>query len=408
MTASGGSYLTSWSDNIGVDYSYGFNYNDQGIPIEITSETTNWTQSFTDNLSLDEDYFKVFLGEEHFAEYYEFHNVFETVDIGNANVTWDPDYINKTVTAVHDTTVTWPLADETVHVNYLNLDGNARITVTNYYNATTETSYTTVTVEGRLVANWNSKLMGRYEWTVVGRDAASVDSAGASLVTAAFKNKQVEIGLAGSDMYDPLITNQMPWVMAKMDDGNNWADYIDTLGRAALRDDWCKAGTVSGDEWPIASSNMIGVGGPLANGLAYYGNDYTNAFFGLDAYTPLPQYMNKIISLTCWNKNTYQSTETTGYAVISTYLDINGTELFLVWGHWGRDTYYATKWFHEEGVYQLQEAPAHLTDIVLKIQYESTSEGYKPKSTTIVESLGTISETKWEHTYDKGDIHPDP
>jgi hypothetical protein len=44
---------------------------------------------------------------------------------------------------------------------------------------------------------------------------------------------------------------------------------------------------------------MIGIGGPLANSLAYYGNDYTNAFFGLDAYTPLPQYMNKIISLTC-------------------------------------------------------------------------------------------------------------
>jgi hypothetical protein len=62
--------------------------------------------------------------------------------------------------------------------------------------------------------------MGRYEWTVVGRDAASVDSAGASLVTAAFKNKQVEIGLAGEDMYDPLITNQMPLVMAKMDEGN--------------------------------------------------------------------------------------------------------------------------------------------------------------------------------------------
>lgn len=243
---------------------------------------------------------------------------------------------------------------------------------------------------------------GRYEWGIVGRDAASVDSAGLSLVSAGFKNKGVEYGIAGADMFDTEIANQMPWIMSKFGTGNLATDYhydhAEDDHRTALKDDWCTT-------WPIASANIIGVGGPIANVLAWYGNDFTDAFYGLSLFTSAAAWKDKIDALTCWNKNAYASSNDTGYAIVSTYKDINGTVLFLIWGHWGRDTFYATEWFHEDGKFQLQEAPAGVTSLIIEIEYESTVEGYMHPEFSIVEVLGTISERLWEHTEDKGGIH---
>ncbi|MEM3640479.1 MAG: hypothetical protein QXH37_00925, partial [Candidatus Bathyarchaeia archaeon] len=293
-----------------------------------------------------------------------------------------------------------------LHIDYLDIVVTWNVTID--YNAATN-NYTVTLLITLTPYEENDYLYlehipGRYEWTIVGRDAASVDSAGAALVTAAFKNKQVEIGLAGADMYDPLPYNQMPWVMNKFGTDDERADYYysGTDYRTALKDDWCTT-------WPISSSNMIGVGGPLANVLAYYGNDFAQAIFGLDDFTDYADWEEVIIPLTCWDitkTQAYASSNETGYAVISTYKDINGTVLFLVWGHWGRDTFYASKWFHEEGIYQLQDAPDGLTAIILEISYESSSEGYKPTGFSIVECLGTISETEWIHGLEtKGGFH---
>jgi hypothetical protein len=296
-----------------------------------------------------------------------------------------------------------------LHVDWLHLDVDYTVTV-EYSTLTGNFTVTTAfEVNGHggnnlphTAGNWGDALYvehipGRYEWVVVGRDSAAVDSAGSALVAAAFKNKQVEIGLAGTDMMYPELANQIPWVMSKIGDGDAVTDYhYDHAGgdhRTALKDDWCTT-------WPIASSNMIGVGGPLANVLAWYGNDFTNAFYGLDAFTDWT-WENKVAALSCWNKNSYMSSEATGYAVVSTYKDINGTVLFLVWGNWGRDTYYTTKWFHEEGIFQLQDAPSGLTDIILKIGYTDPEH----PTFTIVECLSTISETEWYHGYTKGGIH---
>jgi hypothetical protein len=247
--------------------------------------------------------------------------------------------------------------------------------------------------------------VGQYEWIVVGRDAASVDSAGAALVSEAFDSlKNIRIGIAGAEMYNPTRSLQMPWVMAKFGAGNARADYYysSTDFRTALKDDWCRT-------WPIASSNMIAEGGPRANLLAWYGNDFAQAFFGLTEFTDFAAWENAIVPLTCWNiskTRTFKSSETTGYAVISTYKDINGTVLFMVWGYDGRDTFYVSKWFHDEGIIQLQEAPRGLTSIIVEITYKSTSEGYKPTKFNIVECLGTISETLWKHNDEiKGGIH---
>lgn len=419
VTVSARTLADSWTDNIGVGHTFTTTFDAMNVyPRSLGA--SNWTESWTLQKMWNETDFKVFLGETYVST---MPDIIEPFNVTGTYATFifDIDNLQKTVTATSADSVIHPLPEETIHVVYLNHTLNVTVLVA--YNNYTDAngvylnSTVTATFTTRMTIDYEDKLNGRYEWGVVGRDADSVDSAGLALVSAALKNKQVEYGLAGEDMYAPVdgsgnAVNQMPFVMSKIGSGTSWANYYYGTSdfRVALRDDWCHAGTVSGDEWPIASSNMIGVGGPLANMLAYYGNDFTDALFGLDQFTNFTAWENQIVPLTCWNatsdSHTYVSNNTIGYAVISTYKDINGTVLFLIWGHWGRDTYYVTKWFHEEGVYQLQQAPRGVTSIIVKIDYESTSEGYKPIDTSIVEVLGTISERLWIHGSEyKGGIH---
>jgi len=247
---------------------------------------------------------------------------------------------------------------------------------------------------------------GRYEWTVLGRDAQTSDSLGATLVTAAFKNKDIEIGNAGMDMmYQDWGLSCIPYVMNCFGTAPGArADYKDdgsTPGqRTALKDDWCTT-------WPITSSNMITVGGPLANVFTLYLNDFTDAFWGIncsiygETFTPYSTWQDKVVALTCWNgtKRAYGASLDTGYAVIATYKDINGTVGLSIWGIGPRDTFYASKFFHEEIIYELQDFPHCVTSIILKIDYTDPSH----PTFTIVECLGTISETTVETI--KGGIH---
>jgi hypothetical protein len=233
----------------------------------------------------------------------------------------------------------------------------------------------------------------RYEWITVGREAHTVDSIGASLVSAAFKDKGIEMGNAAMDMiYEEYGIQSVPNMMRKFGTGNTKNDYrFDYAGgdhRTALRDDWC-------GNWSVASSNTIGVGGAGANVYAWYLNDFTEGFYGLPLFTDYDPWSGAIAALTCWNKTSYYSSSDTGYAVIGTYKDINGTVLFTVWGVWGRDSFYASQWLsgnweldREPGIWQLQEMNEHVTSIILEIDYED------PEHPTfeIVEMLGTISE----------------
>ncbi|MCD6443457.1 hypothetical protein J7L70_00420, partial [Candidatus Bathyarchaeota archaeon] len=256
--------------------------------------------------------------------------------------------------------------------------------------------------------------LGRYEWVVVGtgldpdHKARNIDSAGASMVAAAFKNKNMEIGLSGLDVEDLTV---IPHVMSGS--GTTWAGYYysEADERVALRDDWCHT-------WPVASSNMITVGGPRVNMLTYYFNEFTDVFWANPDFAD-SSIAGSIYALTCWNIQTmdpeteayiidptlkaYSSDSTVGYAVVATYKDINGTIGFVVWGLWGRDSYYVTKWIHEGGLVQFQDAPRGITAIVLKIDY---SEDPEHPAFSVVECLGTISETLWMHGEEpKGGIH---
>jgi len=369
-------------DPLGVIHGFEFN-----VTMAITVKDTvasDFTES-TDDPDLDgvHSNFKVFKGETFNNTYWFWDDITYTgADVIVTCVSQEPTILVTYITSTK----------ETVHID--ELDVRLHLAADISYNLTT--GELNVTFTPYMGYYYEEHMGGRYEWTIVGRDAASVDSVGAALVTAAYKNKQVEIGTAGEDMYDPELANYIPWVMSKMSAGDDWTDYLDDLERAALKDDWCTY-------WPISSSNMIGVGGPLANLLAYYGNDFTEAFFGLTQFTPAAMWSGKIAALTCWSKNAYSSSDSVGYAVISTYKDINGTVIFLVWGHWGRDTFYASQWLHGDeargippGIHQLQEINPGVTSIILKIDYTDPEH----PTFSVIEHLGTISE--------KEPIHPDP
>jgi len=235
---------------------------------------------------------------------------------------------------------------------------------------------------------------GRYEWMVVGKDAATIDSIGAAYVTEAFDSiKNIDVQMTGMDINETAHGPYAPFVMAGATTGTK-ADYIDTLGRPHLRDDWCHT-------TPISSSNMIFEGGPVAQLGAEYFNEFTNAFFARTQYvTTDTGHANKILALSCWDKNTFGS----GYAIISVYKDINGTIGFLIWGYDGQDTYYASQWFWDipdgitapdgttvySGIEYLQHENLGVTDIILEIDYP-TDDPIHP-TVSITERLGTISE----------------
>jgi len=220
---------------------------------------------------------------------------------------------------------------------------------------------------------------GRYEWMVVGKDAATVDAIGAAYMTEAFDSiKDIHVQVTALDINETAAHGAyVPFVMGGAVTSTK-ADYRDTLGRTFLRDDWCTT-------YPVASSNMLFAGGPGANLGAEYFNEFTMAFFARTEYVVNDTgQANEIFALSCWNKYSYGS----GYAVVSVYKDLNGTIGFLIWGMDGQDTYYAAKWFWDEGIEYLQTENRGVTDIILEIDYTTC-----PYSASITdERLGTISE----------------
>ncbi len=247
------------------------------------------------------------------------------------------------------------------------------------------------------VAYENNAPEGAYEWMVVGKDAATIDSLGAAYMTEAFDSiKNIAVTKTGLDINDEDYGLNAPYVMNGTT--GTKAAYRDSLGRAHLKDDWCT--TV-----PVASSNMLFAGGPRANLGTEYFNDFTMAFYPMGEYvTNDTGHANTLMALSCWDKNTQTNNATTGYATISVYKDINGTIGFLIWGIDGQDTYYTTNWFWSypagilgeedvtvySGIEYLQQMNPGVTDIILQIDYPANDPIHPDVS--VIEKLGTISE----------------
>jgi hypothetical protein len=242
--------------------------------------------------------------------------------------------------------------------------------------------------------------MGQYEWVTVGRDASTVDSLGAALVTHEFEDEGgIHLGNGGMDMEGTSYAYEIPYLLSRSGTGTGFSNYWitpDTTSpgqRLGLKDDWCTT-------WPVASSNIISVGGPLANQMTEYFNSFTDAYYSEPWFTPHAPFKGTLAAVSCWSKNAYSNVgilNGTGYATIGTYLDLNGTVGFVIYGLDARDTFYASKFFKEDIMSVLEDAPAGLTSIIIEIDYTD----YKHPTWDMVEALGTISE--WNTL-----LHPDP
>jgi len=237
---------------------------------------------------------------------------------------------------------------------------------------------------------------GRWEWGIVGKPAASVDSLGNTMVVAAFKNKLIEFGLGGLDVQDVTFGPRIPSLISE-------SVSPDSIGRYHLHDDWCYSRTGDPEamdtSWPISSSNIISVGGTAVNKVTLYFNDFAEALVGTTVRGTHGRA--GIYAVTCWDKAlvTYgfyefpaAVTDRYGYAIITTYKDKNGTIGFMVHGWSGQDTYYAAKWF-DEYKFELQHINLHVTDLILEIDYKYSDGTLRcVPLVSILEKLGTISE----------------
>jgi len=237
---------------------------------------------------------------------------------------------------------------------------------------------------------------GRYEWTTVGVDSAPVDSTGASMVTEGIRQwKNFDTKLASMDYKDAIYGPEVPFIFRNMTGtGALRAHYYDTqraqtvdkaAGRAHLKDDWCTT-------LPVSSSNIIAVGGPYVNVAAEYFNDFT------DAYVPRigTTWGTGFYSHACWGRNLYEveydedGKQITGYALISTYKDLNGTKGLIIYGWTGQDTYYAC-YALQHGLFKIMQwLQPGVTSIILEFNYE-----VHPSEDCffhVVECLGTITE----------------
>lgn len=307
----------------------------------------------------------------------------------------------------------------------------------------------TIPGEDEYAPGWDT---GRWEWITVGRDSRAVDSAGAAMVSIAWEEwKGKQVWLSGLDMQDDEHGPRVPWVLRDFSHQytsayGDWRDYTyneprdvwyhdDTKYRFALKDDWCqppfdevvdfydeygKYATGSGYNiypYAISSANIIVVGGPYANKVAWYFNDFTDAFVfseyedgfyapGCWARTSQPT----VASVTKWgaagdkwtaDELWYNSTtleDDVGHAIVSTYKDLNETIGFIVYGLQGEDTYYACYALRGGLLNWMQYLQEGVTTLVLEFDYDytnpqwSTYSGIHPIGIHVAEAVGTITE----------------
>ena len=248
---------------------------------------------------------------------------------------------------------------------------------------------------------------GSWEWVTVGKEAATIDSSGAAMVSGAFKSlRNIEVVMSGLDISDIVHGPNAAYLFYRFTIGaGTRADYRDGSGRSRFLDDFC--GT-----YAIDSSGMIHVGGPLANLGAEYVNDFLPVFYGTVGtfwYTD-PAYQGRIVAAYCSGMRSYAGL---GYAVLGVYKDINGAVHLVIWGATGQDTYYATVWFwrgmkgfvdsdgngiqdpgepsiSSPGLTWLTTEKAGVTSIVLYFDYSKHITG--TNFVIIKERTGTISE----------------
>ena len=401
-----------YTDKFGATHTFGVDFS-HNWQLRNNTSTKNGTLSVTGSLTFNASEIKVFKEDTTFIKWLALGDDWSSAGWQNyAQNATDYALINMTQLSLN-WTITPPTHTD-LHIDFANITLRYNVTVDYFRNST----------YWRWNATWSynvssiimEHIPGRYEWVVVGNHSRTIDSIGSALVSAAFKNKQVEIGNGGLDMKDMWGTN-VPYLLSNgtyttwRPYGPAWCNIYDSIGRLHLVDDWCT-------RYPVTSSSIITVAGPSANLMSEYFNEFSQ---GIQIYGGLPNIVlgDCIFATTCWNTTVhslfkgqyyysngqfYQGSTGTGIAVITTYKDINGTVGFMIHGWSGDDTYYACKWFHEYGIYYLQTENRGVTTLIIRLNYNDYSaRASNPKPPNynydshnpyveIVERLGTISE----------------
>ena len=303
--------------------------------------------------------------------------------------------VNGTLWARHDNVQSYETLDPTkagtgVYRDYYTIDftnGTIRFwrysDALGYYQRITLAATTKIKV---LYSTIEFCTVGRYEWENVGTVSAAVDSAGAAMIASAFQEwKDIEVYNSALDIKDSSWGPYTPYLMREQGVANRTkSQYRDAIKRTHLKDDWCTT-------CPITSSNIITVGGPAANVLAEYFNDYTSAFLIKSDVSTSDLTGNGIYAPGCWNKTRAYyggSSGAGGYAIISTYRDLNGTIGFIVWGYNGDDTFYASYALRHGLIAYMQYLQPGVTTLILKLTYT----GQCAPTISIVECLGIFTE----------------
>lgn len=278
-----------------------------------------------------------------------------------------------------------------------------------------------------------STIGAAYEWIAVGRDSDVVDSAAAASVTDAFTYASANIpavlwsALDMKDNNDPVersyITTQ--YLMQKFGAGNARTDYHydhdNGDHRSALKMFWST--TI-----PIASSGIITVGGPGANLVTEYENEFVPAiyrgqFFGVNDLllvsswdaagselekppivlahdlSDLDVIENK--APTKYNLNDIQLPDQKhGWAVISTVKDINGTVFYAVWGATGNDSFWIAQALNNglHGILDYKKSPL---DIYKVIRVDANENGPSSDDEFTAGYIGFIPLATWISTFEE-------
>ena len=301
---------------------------------------------------------------------------------------------------------------------------------------------------------------GNFQWIAVGQGSLAVDSAGSAMLADLPQTQNPE-PLALFDK-DNTFGGTIPY---GLDNVGNFANYIETfsnVGKGTGTDttSFMRTGLVgfafkwytglSGrtppqpiaggitttpgyfypskdpltERWTAASSTsftgisvydtvtyhpngILTVGGPKANWLSRYFNDFNFAITreGTSAAavanggtvtgtapTSNPNLATfDFFPLSSWKSSVNTFGYGAGYAVISIARDINGTRGLSVYGWDGRDTYWASAWA-DKYLTGPDNAwiPVGCVAIVLNIQYSAANR--EPTAFTVVKALGTITE----------------
>lgn len=178
---------------------------------------------------------------------------------------------------------------------------------------------------------------------------------------------------------------------------------------------------------PVASSNIIAVGGPQANLFSEYLNEFSSAIF-------IPGDISLLL-VPHWSHPELlpgRRPDVRGYGVITVYKDLNGTVGLAIWGGTGEDTWaLSTDMFQyrfaeiidscpfiadnfkspnnpygcaEPRTYNrlikfLQDINIGIVTVVVKIEWTPMPSGDRHPRITVIEKLKTFSEKP---------IHPDP